>query len=207
MSRMAEVERLLDSGKSPDQIAHSLGVKTRSLETACRRAGREDLLARVLIRGLGGVITRDCSVEGCVRGGKIVRGMCRIHYRRTIRRKTTNRPVQSLMERLTAKLVRRPNGCLEWTGLNHLGYGRISVANKTIATHRLAWELANGPIPEGICVCHTCDNPPCCDPAHLFLGTHADNVADKMDKGRHVSGWAKRSREKSVTGDRGTQNE
>ncbi|MER6171321.1 HNH endonuclease [Streptosporangium sp. NPDC001681] len=53
--------------------------------------------------------------------------------------------------------------------------------------HRVAWELANGPIPDGMKVCHRCDNPPCCNPAHLFLGTIADNNADRDQKGRQVS--------------------
>jgi hypothetical protein len=92
-----------------------------------------------------------------------------------------------LTERLTAGLVRMPNGCLEWTKYtNPRGYGQISDENrKTFYTHRLAWELANGPIPEGIKVLHHCDNPPCCDVEKcLFLGTDADNIADMIAKGR-----------------------
>ena len=89
-------------------------------------------------------------------------------------------------ERLTAGLVRMPNGCLEWTGnLGRGGYGSIKVHGKTISTHRFAWTLANGPIPDGFHVLHHCDNPPCCDTDKcLFLGTRADNMADKITKGR-----------------------
>ena len=53
---------------------------------------------------------------------------------------------------------------------------------------REAWELANGPIPDGMFVCHTCDNPPCCNPAHLFLGTPSENVLDAVAKGRWRAG-------------------
>ncbi len=55
-------------------------------------------------------------------------------------------------------------------------------------THRIAWEEANGPIPEGLHVLHSCDNPPCCNVGHLFLGTAQDNADDKVAKGRQLQG-------------------
>lgn len=70
---------------------------------------------------------------------------------------------------------------------NSAGYGRLHLraAGRTVFTHRLAWVLANGrDLGPGEIVCHTCDNPLCCNPAHLFVGTHRDNVHDMMSKGR-----------------------
>ena len=65
------------------------------------------------------------------------------------------------------------------------------------SAHRVAWEFTNGPIPHGWIVCHRCDNPACCNPDHLFLGTHADNVADKVAKGRAVNPLADACRTKT----------
>lgn len=79
------------------------------------------------------------------------------------------------------------NDCIEFQGrLDKDGYGYLSVAKHgQRRAHRATWCAANGPIPEGICVCHSCDNPPCINLAHLFLGTQKDNAQDMVTKGRY----------------------
>lgn len=79
-------------------------------------------------------------------------------------------------------------GCTLWAGsMNNQGYGKLSVKGQKRFVHRLAYALAHGAIPPGLNVCHRCDVPACLNPAHLFLGTQADNLADMKGKGRQVS--------------------
>jgi len=97
-------------------------------------------------------------------------------------------PRRSVEDRLWSSLDKSagPAGCWPFTGQRMrrgLPYGLI-FDRRTRRAHRVAWELTHGPIPEGLNVLHRCDNPPCCNPAHLFLGTDGDNAADREAKGR-----------------------
>jgi hypothetical protein len=82
------------------------------------------------------------------------------------------------------------NECWNWTaGRNLYGYGQFWMDGKQWGAHRVSYEIYNGPIPtgegyHGTCVCHSCDNPPCVNPAHLFIGTITDNTRDRNAKGR-----------------------
>lgn len=75
--------------------------------------------------------------------------------------------------------------CWEWTGrLNKYGYGQLSAGNAEILAHRAAYFLSNDSFDNSLCVLHKCDNPKCCNPSHLYQGTHAENMLDMKIKGR-----------------------
>lgn len=87
------------------------------------------------------------------------------------------------------RVIPEPNtGCLLWEGaVARYGYGHVKVGGRkgrNVLVHRMVWEEANGPIPDGLHVLHRCDVPACCNVDHLFLGTHADNMQDMWNKGR-----------------------
>lgn len=133
-----------------------------------------------------------CRIEVCDRGA-VAKGMCLMHYKRQWRGGDPaikpERAYPGLRERLMARVAvgNEDDPCWVWTGAtDDKGYGKIQRgANSGVeAVHRISWKLNCGPIPDGMCVLHHCDNPPCVNPSHLFIGSIADNNLDMRRKGR-----------------------
>lgn len=85
-----------------------------------------------------------------------------------------------------------PTECWEWQpGLDRSTYGQFNIGGRNIGVHRIAYMLERGSIPDGLEVCHRCDNPRCCNPLHLFTATHQGNIDDKVMKNRQSRSNAK----------------
>lgn len=104
-----------------------------------------------------------------------------------------------VLDRFWDKVEKRGDGCWEWTGMrlkqvggaSPLPYGYLWVEGKMVRAHRLAYELFVAPIPEKLLVLHSCDRPWCVNPAHLRLGTAADNARDCVARKRHGNQWGR----------------
>jgi len=95
----------------------------------------------------------------------------------------------SLHDRFWNKVsIKSEDECWEWTAATRRGYGAFWYEGRHQPASRMVWFFENGEIDNGLVVCHTCDNPPCCNPKHLFLGTGKDNNDDKVRKKRHGFG-------------------
>lgn len=98
------------------------------------------------------------------------------------------------IERFWAKVEPRASGCWEWTAARvydrqgRATYGSFNDGEKNRSTHRFIWETMYGPVPDGLMVMHTCDNPPCVRPSHLALGTHGQNMAQMVARRRFAHG-------------------
>ncbi len=101
------------------------------------------------------------------------------------RPRTNHPPPLPPLERFWPKVDRSGDGCWEWQGfVNAGGYGRFRIGDHHHQAHRAAWMLLAGPIPDGLFVCHHCDNPRCVRLSHLFLGSPLENMQDRDRKGR-----------------------
>lgn len=174
------------------------GCKGKAISKCmCKKHYRETVKAEKLkklreIKKIA-ILSDKCCVNGC-NEKEHRRGYCSKHYQRVKKHGSaiTDSGVykeMSLRERLLLKSCVTDSGCWEWSGyLNKKGYGVLSVDNNPKSAHTASYESFVGTIPEGLCVCHACDNRSCINPSHLFLGTVEDNNKDRDDKNRAAKG-------------------
>lgn len=138
-----------------------------------------------------------CSIDGCERK-RSARGWCNTHYERWRRHGDVNFTgkfaARNCVTRSDTFRCYMPGDapvdeCWEWSGCrDSQEYGVLTHGGRTHRAHRVAYELLVGTIPDGLIICHHCDNPPCCNPNHLYAGTNSENSNDMVSRGRARQG-------------------
>ena len=103
-----------------------------------------------------------------------------------LKRRNAKAQAPAIADRFKMRVEKQSNGCWLWTGnMSKGGYGVIVIDGKPVRAHRLSYTLHRGEIPEGLFICHHCDNPSCVNPDHLYAGTHQQNMDDRTRRGRN----------------------
>ena len=165
----------------------------RRLEIAGRRFQMVNVVSFAYMNGVRSVwkCMCDCGNEFFSEGRNFTSGKrkscgCTNNKRSATKKSTVQKVIKTNRQRLQdAITLNETNGCWEWKKSTFKGgYGAITINGKQFSAHRASYECFVGEIPEGLHVLHKCDNPRCINPDHLWVGTHKENMLDKMAKGR-----------------------
>jgi len=188
LSRNEKIRMLRTTGLSLRQLGEMFMISRT----------RADQLTRGIYKSPDNLETRNNKIKSLRESGKTLEvigqefGITRERVRQITIGVEVHKPKKvkigklplSLKGRLEQYII-KTDGCWKWTGpKSGKGYGKLAFKGKDYYAHRAMWEVIEGPIPEGMEICHWCDNPECCRPNHIFMATHKENMQDREKKHR-----------------------